>query len=200
MMKKFTIGFVATVLFLVSFASMGAPGTSSKEKDSKSATPTLSNLARSYDKMKGIAWYQSKQAPKHRNANGIFVYFGKNDNGTVTPLRFVAQYKADSWLFISRAWAKVDTEKLDLPQSTSGRSYDKWERDNGYGGIWEWTDVAITSSADISVIRKLATGKDVTIRFEGSKYYDDKTLSSAQKKALLEVITVYEAETKAPWK
>jgi hypothetical protein len=56
--------------------------------------------------------------------------------------------------------------------------------------IWEWSDVGITESAQIAIVRKVAEAKRVTVRFEGSQYYDDRTLSAQQLKAMRDVIAV----------
>lgn len=181
-------GALATVLPRVGFAQTKPP-----------AADPLKSLARDYDKMKGIAWYRSATSPKHTNANAFYLYFGREDSGRFTPLRLVIQYYADDWLFVSRAWAKVDGQTIDpLPQRT-GRPFG-WERDNGGGKIWEWSDAEVSQPADKAAVRKIAEAKSVTVRFEGRQYYNDRTLTAAQLKALRDVIAAYEAATGAPWR
>jgi hypothetical protein len=162
------------------------------------AVDPLKGLQREYDKMQGIAWYRSANSPRYLNANGVFLYFGKEDTGKVTPMHLSMQYRADDWLFITTAWAKADGIRVDLPQK-SGRLFG-WERDSGGGSIWEWSDASLTDSQAIDVVKKLSQAKDVTIRFEGKQYYKDKVLSAQQLKAMRDMITAYEGVTGKPWK
>jgi hypothetical protein len=167
-----------------------------KAADAKPADP-FKGLAKSRDDMAGVTWYRHPSSPKYHNSNGVYLYFGKYDNGSITPLRLVAQYASDSWLFVENAWAKADGTRVDLPQE-SGR-FMGWERDNGGGGIWEWSDKAVFSGEDKKAVLTLAQAKKVTVRYQGKKYYDDRTLSAAQLKALRDVVAAYEAATGAPW-
>ena len=181
-------------------SSEKAKSAPTKTEKSAASKPedALKKLTRKYDEMRGIAWYQHPSSPKFRNSNGVYLYFGKKDDGSVTPLRLVTQYYADSWLFVRRAWAKADGVNIDLP-SGSGR-YGNWERDNGSGSIWEWADSALISTSEKTAIRNLAFAKKVTVRYEGDKYYDDKSLSQNQLKAMQADINTYEAVTGTPWK
>lgn len=159
-------------------------------------TPVISNISieslrKDYDKMNGITWYQHKTSPTFRNRNGVYVYFGKKDNGQLLPLRFVIQYFAEDWLFVNRAWAKVDGTNINLPQKSGTFG---WERDNSGGNIWEWSDKDIRDS-EMPSIKKFAEGKSVTIRFEGRQYYNDKDITPAQLKAMRDVIAIYESQS-----
>lgn len=164
----------------------------------KAKTAALAGLIRTHDKMNGMSWYQHSTSPKHRNSNGVYLYFGRDDDGRFTDLRLVVQYAADDWLFVKRAWAKADGVTIEIPQES--KSLLGWERDNGGGDIWEWSDVSLTSPAERSAVKSLAMAKDVTVRFEGRQYNNDKTLSAKQLKAMLDVIAAYENATGKPWK
>lgn len=177
-------------------ASVPAVAGATKVKAPPAADP-LKGLTKSYDKMRGITWYQSPVAPKYRNANGIYLYFGKEDNGSVLPLRLAVQYSDDDWLFVTRAWAKADKARVDIPQKDSMFG---WERDNSGGSIWEWSDIPVVSSTDKESVRALADAKDVTLRYEGKQYYKDRTVSAKQLKALRDTIVAYEAVSGKPWK
>lgn len=164
----------------------------------KSTGDPLKGLYRQYDKMRGISWYRSPSSPKYPNSNAFYLYFGKDDSGHLLPLRLVVRYYADDWLFVRRAWAKADGATTDIPQSSSRIS--GWERDNRGGMIWEWSDTAVTTSAEIAEVRRIANAKSVTVRFEGRQYYDDRTLSAQQLSAMRDLIAAYESVTGKPWK
>lgn len=197
--------FAAVMLLAATFAfplshSQAAPlpaAAGAVKAKSPAAADPLKGLVKSYDKMRGITWYQSPAAPKYRNANGIYLYFGKEDNGTVLPLRLAAQYHDDDWLFVTRAWAKADKARIDIPQKDNLFG---WERDHSGGSIWEWSDIPVVSSSDKERVRTLADAKEVTVRYEGKQYYKDRTVSAKQLKALHDTIVAYEAVSGKPWK
>lgn len=195
-MKKQAISVV--LLAVIAWHSAFAQTAQAPKAPAKAAaTDPLKALRADKDEMADITFYSSKTSPKYRNANGFYLYFGKTKDGTFTPLRLVAQYFADDWLFVGQAWAKADGTRVDVP-STSRRM--GWERDHGSGDIWEWSDYPLKSSAEIEAVRKIAFAKAVTVRFEGRQYYADKKLSEKQLAALREVIAAYEAVTGRPWK
>jgi len=196
---KSTFAMLSVVLatFLSNPMAHAAAVASPAVAKAKPAADPLKALSRKYDKMGGVAWYQSTSAPKYRNTNGMYLYFGKFDSGTITPLRLAVQYASDDWLFITKAFAKADKTRIDFPQESG---FSGWERDNGSGGIWEWSDVPVTGASDIAAVRAMAEAKSVTVRYEGKQYYNDRNLSAKQLKGMREVIAAYEAETKRPWK
>ncbi|MNJ71941.1 hypothetical protein D3C77_685410 [compost metagenome] len=98
------------------------------------------------------------------------------------PLRLKLQYHSDSWLFVESVTIKADDQKFQL----GGLSF---ERDNSYGGIWEWSDTVADNQA---MLRKIADAKKVTIRFEGRQYYSDFALPESQKRAIKEMIVAWE--------
>lgn len=158
----------------------------------------LKGLATERDKMRNITFYQSPASPKYVNANAFYLYFGKEDSGRLTSMRLVMRYHADEWLFINKAWAKADGVDVTPPQKT-GRLMG-WERDNGDGKIWEWSDAPIDTPESIAAVRRIANAKDVTVRFEGKQYYKDRTITAAQLKAMRDIIAAYEAASGKPWK
>lgn len=178
----------------ISVAAEPAP---TKAVTHPTAADPLKALYRNTDKMEGISWYSHKSSPKYSNANGVYLYFGKQESGTITPLRLRLQYYSDSWLFVQDAWARVDGDRISLPQSS--KRFSGWERDNSSGNIWEWSDTALTTHSEIASVRKLAFAKTAVVRFEGQQYRDDRILSDQQLKAMREVIGAYEAATGKPW-
>lgn len=193
-----TLVFSLLVVASVALSSAVAQTTPAPKTTAKAvAADPLKTLRSDKDEMADITFYSSKSSPKFRNANGFYLYFGKTQSGNFTPLRLVAQYFSDDWLFVTSAWAKADGVRVDVP-STSSRM--GWERDNGSGNIWEWSDYALSNSTDIAAVRQIASAKAVTVRFDGKQYYDDKKLTEKQLAAMREVIAVYEAVTRKPWK
>lgn len=140
----------------------------------------LSRLSKSYDSFQDITWYQSPSSPRYRDTNGFYLYFGVSD-GDKLPLRLVFQYYSSDWLFIDSAKINVDGEIYEIVGQT-------WERDND-SDIWEWTDEPLDDRAMIEAIIK---SKSAVIRYEGRQYYDNRTISSAQKAALKQILSAYD--------
>ncbi|MGI8600220.1 MAG: hypothetical protein ACR2KB_13280 [Chitinophagaceae bacterium] len=136
------------------------------------------------DEFSDITWVKPKTSPKYRNANGIYCYFGMRDNTPFT-FRFVIQYYAEDWLFIKNYRFVIDgTPYRFSPENV--------QTDNGYGGkIWEWSDDRITST-DLELIKGLANAKTAKIRFDGTQYYKEKTITAKQ---LKDIKTIYQLYT-----
>jgi hypothetical protein len=158
----------------------------------RAARDPLTGFRRSVDAMRGLTWYQHPTSPRGVRANAFFLYFGRRDDGTLTPLRLLVRYYSPDWLFVRRAWTRVNGVALDIPDA-------QWQRDHADGDIWEWSDAPMLSRDAIATVQLIAQAKAVTVRFEGRQYYDDRKLSASQLKALRETIAAYEAVSGKTW-
>lgn len=140
---------------------------------------SLSKLSKRYDKFQDTTWYTSPNSPRYRNYNAFYIYFGVSENSKL-PLRLVVQYESDDWLFIDSAAINVDGQNYDI--------YGDWERDNN-SRIWEWIDEKLE---DKEMIEAIIKSKSAVIRFEGSQYYNTRTISPAQKNALRDILLAYD--------
>lgn len=145
----------------------------------KQSQVALSRLSKRYDKFQDVTWYSSPSSPRYRNYNAFYLYFGISDNSKL-PLRLVVQYENEDWLFIQSATVNVDGENYSI----SG----DWERDND-SRIWEWIDETLD---DRAMIEAITNSKSAVIRFDGRQYYDNRTISAAQKKSLRDVLLAYD--------
>jgi len=127
-----------------------------------------------------------KTFPVYANSRScVYPYVGRS--GYSRWLRIKIQYTASSWLFVEKLIFSIDGENVI-------KEFDhfEWKRDNNGGSIWEWVDL----SSDIELqqlLEKIAKSKKTILRFEGRQYYKDITISSADKKAILETIEYYKA-------
>lgn len=151
----------------------------SKRKEAEIAS-AMKKLTKSYDKVRQITWY--KHAPKTQTH--LTAYIGHQEGGQPW-LRQYLFYKAKNWLFVKNYILLIDDERITMPPT-------KFERDNGYGGIWEWEDKMATET-DIATLEKIINSKETVIRFNGDKYYDDHTVTASEKAALKDVLTGYKA-------
>lgn len=163
-------------------------GKAEKEKAEKERLANATKKMRvKVDDINDITWYYDKTSPQYTNYNGFHAYIGKNE-GSKPWLRLVIQYAADDWLFIEKYIIKVDGQTYNITED----SYGEIKTDNGSGGIWEWLDRNVGYS-EFQIIKAVANGKDVKIRFNGKDYYKDKTITKQQKTALRNVLDAYEA-------
>lgn len=148
------------------------------ELQKKQSQVALSKLSKRYDKFQDITWYSSSSSPRYRNYNAFYIYFGVSNNSKL-PLRLVVQYENEDWLFIQSATVNVDGENYSI----SG----DWEQDHD-SRIWEWIDETLD---DRAMIEAVINSKSAVIRFDGRQYYDNRTISAAQKKSLRDVLLAY---------
>lgn len=139
------------------------------------------------DEFSNNSWVKPKVAPKYRNRNGAYCYFCMND-GKPNTFRFVYQYYSDDWLFIRNMIFNIDGEKFTI--------IPKMETDCGGGKIWEWCDTYVSGgdseySVNENFISKLANSKSVKIKMNGSQYYDTRTLTAEQIKAIKDTYEYY---------
>ncbi len=102
--------------------------------------------------------------------------------------RLAIQYYADDWLFIENVQLLVDGEKMSI--YTSG----EWERDHDSGKIWEYCDISL-NDLTMDKLLIIANSNTARIRFNGSQYYKDKNITLKQKKALRDMLDIYDAIT-----
>ncbi len=152
-----------------------------KTLKAKQSQLALSKLSKRYDKFQDITWYTSASSPKYRNSNAFYIYFGMSDNSKL-PLRLVVQYESSDWLFIDSAQVNVDGENYSIAGN--------WERDNN-SRIWEWIDEKLD---DRDLVESIIKSKSATIRFDGTQYFDTRSISTSQKNALKDVLTAYDGQ------
>ena len=145
-------------------------------------------MRKKHDDMKGITWYYDRTSPQYVNSRtNVHAYIGKRDNSAPF-MRFVIQYVADDWLFIEKYIIKVDGKIYTITEE----KYGEIKTDNGSGKIWEWLDRYVDSD-EYEIIKAIANGKNVKIRFSGRQYHKDRTVTNKKKIALRNIIDAYEA-------
>lgn len=90
-------------------------------------------------------------------------------------------------LFAKYVTLYIDEKKYDV----NDFKYSDWQHDNGFGKLWEYASLAITDESK-KVFEELANSKEATLRFHGSKYYDDFKVNEKSKIAIKETIELYD--------
>lgn len=134
----------------------------------------------------GLVWYTPKDAPKHVDRNGIYLYFGK-DETSMKSLRLRIQYYADEWLFINQIIFNIDGKVYRFFPT-------KMERDSGNGGkIWEWADEAIQDESDKDLVNALVNAKSAKMKLIGAQYYKIKAITKGQLASMRKTLQLYNA-------
>lgn len=142
------------------------------------------------DEFSSSKWYYPQSAPHYVNSNACYCYFSFSGYSSQN-FRFRFQYYGDSWLFIKSMIFNID--------GTNYRIEPEMKRDNDTM-IWEWCDVRVVKKAtlddrvpDEDFIKRLGSAKSVKIKLNGTHYYDTKTLTSSQIKAIKNAYDYYVA-------
>lgn len=162
-----------------------------KQKEEERAVKikqTLSAFRKKVDEIKEIEWYYDHATSEYINTNDIHLYIGVPKHGDPF-LRLRIRYTADNWLFIEKYIIKADDSKYTMLPG-----YFNVQRDNSGGEIWEWYDTSPTSN-EIEMIRSIIESEQTTLRHEGSQYYNDRTITNSEKRALKNVLDAYELIT-----
>ena len=134
------------------------------------------------DKVKGNKWYQDKSSYSYYWRNEFYIY----TSADLAPNLFLnIRYFGEDWLFIDSFFFNIDGETLSFTPS-----YGEIQRDND-SSVTEWYNEVATPE-NIELVQKIMNSKKTVMRVEGSKYYKDFTISSAQKAAIKNVLTVYQ--------
>ena len=154
-----------------------------QERKDKAA---IAKLRTKYDKVEGITWYEHPRQPYYTNTRTFSLpYIGKN--GSSVWLRWKFNYTGDDWIFFETIKIVVDGDTY-----TKNFNYYDVDRDNGYGDVWEVADIA-PDDDDIALLKKISKSKETIIRFQGDNYHYDLTISSADKRAIKQVLRAYNA-------
>lgn len=137
------------------------------------------------DAVVGSRFMIPKSSPPYYSQDEFGIYL----SGTQTSfggIRFIARYAGNDWVFFEKIIVNVDGRQFNLDFD-----YSEVDRDNGYGGVWEWVDIA-ASSENILMLELIAESKSTIVRFQGDTYKNDRELTAKEKKAISDVFTVHD--------
>jgi hypothetical protein len=136
------------------------------------------------DEVKNIVFISDKSSPS-KWSTGFYLYIGTS-SGSKPWLRLHASYTGSEWIFWSKLIFNVDDNIYTSKYST----FDV-KRDNSGSRVYEWLDVEVPDS-QLPQLREIAESQSTVIRFEGDSYIHDLSMTSSQKRALSNVLAVYD--------
>jgi len=151
------------------------------EVDAATFEKLYRNTRKRYDQFSRSTFIYDQTSPRYINVKGVFVYMSQDTTGY--ELRLTTQYTADNWLFINSMSFNADGENFSDFSP-------KFNRDNGQGMIWEWSDEPV-QDPNLSMLAKIATAKRAKIRYDGEQYYNELTITTAQKAAIKRQLQIY---------
>jgi hypothetical protein len=145
-----------------------------KENEKKEKLKSLNKLKKEYDDVSGITWYSQPYFIHNNDANLTSIYFGQK--GSTLWLRLKMSYKGDNWIFFNSAYLSYEGNTREIYFN----EYKDKKSDNGYGGVWEWIDVAVTEDLE-RFLRDFAKSKKDTIINKIPIYYlGDRKVSKSE--------------------
>lgn len=141
-------------------------------------------MRKEVDDMREVAFYYDASTTKYNDRNSLHAYIGEDKNGNHW-LRLRIQYAADDWLFIQSYKIKSDSTFFEIVPT------DRVNTDNSGGRIWETYDVSMTSDT-YKMMKSVSESKEAKIRCNGKQYYDDRKITPAEKKAIRNVLELYD--------
>lgn len=151
------------------------------------AQALLANMRVEKDEVRGLTFYYSKTQPYYADERCyVLPYIGQDSTHTW----LCAQYHYmdyDNWVFWTNLTFAVDDQRY-----YKYFNYFDVVRDNDTE-VWEYVNTADVTEDDIEMFWAIANSEKTIVRFEGDEYYSDFTVSQADKDAIREILTAYEA-------
>lgn len=153
-------------------------------------TAAIRALRKKTDDVSGITFYYAPGNGQFVNSRSeMLLYIAK---GSYSPsLYLTLRYVDDDWLFIQAYTIKADDQTFFFPVD-----YGDVERDNGYGGIWEW-HTRSAGSRELAMVRAVVASRRAVLRYHGQQYNNDRVITAAEKRALQQILDAYDVMSKS---
>lgn len=132
--------------------------------------------------MTGTTWL----APTLRTEtydNQVYLYIGFTEPEKEPILRLKLEYKGEQMLFIRKFVFRIDDTVETIEPSL------RLESDYVAEKHWEWFDEL--AEPHLELVQKIATGKKVLMRCQGSQHSYDRSLGSSEQEDLAQMLLVY---------
>lgn len=163
-----------------------------QEKEAKrtEALKLLENMRLDEDKVRHLKFYYPSIWRVNQNETWIadkrcFIlpYIGMDDHGGVW-MRVVYNFTNDDWVFFKKITVAADEKRYY-------RSFEDYDIVHDVdGGVREYID--IDGVSDVEMLLAIANSKETIVRFEGDEFVYDFIVKEIDKRAIREVLLVYE--------
>lgn len=143
-------------------------------------------LRTDFDEVEKVSIHSSKFSPESRAVSSLYLKI--REEPKKKPELFVQiQYFADDWLFVKDYTLSIDGEKKLL------KPEEKMFRDNSRGSVWEWQTISVNDDL-LKTLKLVAESKKTILRYNGSDFYKDRTVSEEEKTLLTIMLSTYDAK------
>ena len=161
-----------------------------KEAKRAEALKLLGNMRLDEDKVRHLKFYYPSIWRVNQNETWIadkrcFIlpYIGRDDHGGVW-MRVVYNFTNDDWVFFKKITVAADEKRYY-------RSFEDYDIVHDVdGGVREYID--IDGVSDVEMLLAIANSKETIVRFEGDEFVYDFIVKEIDKRAIREVLLVYE--------
>jgi len=133
------------------------------------------------DQVTNYNFLEDKSSPTNW-ADSFYLYIITKE-GYEPSLRFYVSYYGSNWIFWSNLTLNIDGDIYEV--NAKGVKHDNNSM------VYEWLDVLPTDS-QLLIIAMVANSRSTLVRLEGDSYKHDFEVGPTQKKALLNVLAVYD--------
>lgn len=91
-------------------------------------------------------------------------------------------YSGNDWLFVNRYTILAGEERYESPAQ-------QFKRDHSSGTVWEWEMIEVDAKQR-RLLEAIINDPEASIRFHGKQYYSDHEFTSAEKKAISDMLTL----------
>ena len=153
------------------------------------------NIINSYDEFTQITWYKPKCIPDNKEKRiyytpDLYCYIGVKKSSKIDVnikwLRLKTIYTAKNWLFIDTLYLLCDGTVKEITLNREDTETDVG--DSGY--IYETIDILVDDNL-MYFLEQVSQGKNVKMRYSGSKGSRDYIINTIDKKAIKIIIDKY---------
>ena len=135
----------------------------------------------SKDEVQNSYFWTDKTSPV-KWADSIYLYVATK-NGYEPTIRMYVSYYGSDWIFWSNLIMNIDGDVYEI--EARGVNHDNTNM------VYEWLDV-VPSDSQLLLLEMVAKSQTTLVRLEGDTYKHDFEVTPNQKRALLNVLSVYE--------
>ncbi len=158
-----------------------------KKYGEKETAEILKKMRTETDDVADLTRYTDKSTTAYNNVESFHLMLIKSKELEKPLLYLKIQRRGSEYLGIQSYTIKADDNKFEI---TPG--WNDLKSDFNYGAASENYTMHVNNS-NIDMIKSMAGSKKIVIRYQGRQFYDDRTVSAKEIKALNSVLEAYEA-------
>lgn len=157
-----------------------------KDKLIEESNLLLGEMKKRFDEKSGATFYTDKSFSENSNVNSVYLYAGRKKKSKPWLGIAINRFSKDDWLHTQKVMFNVDGTIFNINEEKPDDFKERKEPD----GYREWID-RVVSEHELELIKKIASSEEVTLTLIGSEVSEKRTMTSAEKEAIKNVLNVY---------